>query len=328
MPQDKTTKVSHATVRRPSTAGQISGESQDISYQALRPLGDLHFTGNALTTDPLCGQYPSGADTGLCAPFETLMGRLLDFINTFADPNTISSNTFRFSDWPGRRLIISQPLMAPGWDMAATAAGAHDSDYQAAAANLAPFADRIIAIRVGWEMNQAGGYPWSIGGSGTNQSAANYVLCFQRFANYLREAMPGVLIDWCYNYGSPDPTPWYPGDGYCDVVGMDCYLNSAFWPDSFGTTFEQAFGLRFLDGFAAAHGKFISIPEWSSNYNTGTWITAMAAWMKRPRANRLLYQSYWNSNDSFAGALSGYPVNQAAYLAAFGDPGNIYPGSP
>lgn len=298
---------------------RTNGAYADLPIGNMRQQGSANNNGLFLSSDPALGQYPSGPDDGSLAPFEKLLGRKLDYILGFGDTNTLDSNTFRFDDWPGRRLVMSLCLIAPGWDMAATAAGAHDAIYQSSAARLAPFVDRIVSLRPGWEMN-INGFPWGGTGSGgaTNVNAANYVLCFQRYVNYLREAMPGALIDWCPNFGA-DPTTWYPGDEYCDVIGLDAYMNSAFFPgDSWGSIFESPFGLRWLDGFSSTHGKFMSLPEWATNFNTGNYITPMAAWLKRPRANRCLYQSYWNSNDSFTGKLSGYPVAQAAYLKAFG----------
>lgn len=324
--QSKTTKWSHRMDRRPSSAGIITGVSEDVSYFSLRPQGAVRFTGQFLTTDPTLSQYPSGPDTGLAAPFETLMGRNLDCILVFGDANNIASNTFRFADWPGRREIISLNLTAPLWDQQATGNGAHDDVYIASAAALKPFESWIVSLRIGWEMNITG-YPWAPGGTNTNISPANYVKCFQRYANYLREAMPSVLIDWCPNMGA-DPTAYYPGDQYVDVISVDAYQNSAFFPDSWGAIYENPFSLQWLDGFSSVHGKFMGLGEWATNYNSGNYITDMARWLKRPRANPVIYHSYWNSNDAFPGLLTDRPACLAAYLAAFGDPGNIYVGAP
>lgn len=296
----------------------------DTPIGNVRPQGQLNITGGFATSDPACGQYvsfpPNAADVAF---IESSMGlrRPLDYMLAFTDPNLINSSIFALQTIPTRSLIVSQCLAAPGWDLAVAAAGGHDADFVAAATNLAPYADRVVSVRLGWEMNVTG-YPWTAGGSGTNQTPANYIATFRRFSNYIRELCgPDTLIDWCPLFGT-DATAWYPGDEYCDVVGMDIYAQTAF-PQSWDSMYESAGGLRWLDGFASAHGKFISIPEWGCDRNNAAgvdFISKMGRWLKRPRANRCLYHSFWNSDDSFVGKLSHNALLQAEYLRQFSMP--------
>jgi hypothetical protein len=302
----------------------LDAVASDFPIGNVRPQGQLNVTGKFMTSDPACGQYPSFPPNQTdVAAIEGPQGlrRPLDYFLAFTDPNLIYSSIFALQTIPDRSLIVSQCMSAPGWDLAVAAAGGHDADYISAAQNLAPYADRIISIRIGWEMNVTG-YPWTAGGAGSNQTPANYIATFRRMSNYMREMCgPDVLIDWCPLFGT-DPTAWYPGDEYCDVIGMDIYAQTAF-PQSWASMYESAGGLRWLEGFASAHGKFLSIPEWGCDRNNAAgvdFISNMARWMKRPRANRFLYQSFWNSDDSFVGKLSHNPLLQAEYIRQFSMP--------
>lgn len=327
MPDPKT-KFTHRVERRASFAGTLNGDGNDVSYSTMRPQRPLRFSGQYLTTEASLGQYVGfPTDNTKVAQFEAALSRPLDYVLAFTDPNNIQSNIFALQSDTTRRMIVSQCLIAPGWDMAATAAGSHDSDYDNASFFLSAFADRVVSIRIGWEMNFAGGYPWSIGGSGVNVTKANYIACFQRLVNFFRQRMPDVMIDFCPGFDQEAET-WYPGDDYVDVISSDIYLKSAFYSDDFNNVYSAISGLRWLDKFASLHGKFMGVPEWSGNYNTATLVNGMAKWMRRPRACPLAYQSYWNSTESFNGLLDNYPVAKAAYIAQFGDPGNMYIGAP
>lgn len=285
--------------------------------RSMAPLDALTYSGRQLATGPALCMYVS--EPNQLESIEATLGRPLDALLAFTDPaNPITTNTFPFTvQWPGtRKLILSHCISVNGWDMAAAAAGAHDAEYAQAAANLVPYRDRILAIRIGWEFNAPGGFPWSIGGNGTNQTAANYAEAFRHFALEIRLAMPEVLIEWCPLWDQAAADTWYPGDEYVDVIGNDVYLKSAFWTDQFFDVLANApCDLQWQEQFAQSHGKFMSIPEWGTDYNTGTWVTNMLAWMRRPRSARVLYQAYWNSTLSFDSSFANHAVNWAAYQA-------------
>ena len=327
MAQNPKTKFTNRVERRASIAGTSQGDGLDVSYGVMRPQRPVRFSGQFLTTEPCLGQYVGfPTDNAKVAQFEASIGRPLDYTLAFTDPNIIQSNIYALQQDPTRRMIVSQCLIAPGWDMAATAAGAHDADYDNASLFLSAYADRVVSIRIGWEMNFPGGYPWSIGSTGINVTKPNYIACFQRFVNFFRQRMPDVMIDFCPGFDQ-DATTWYPGDDYVDVISSDIYLKSAFYTDDFNNVYSATSGLRWLDQFSSLHGKFMGVPEWSGDYNSGTLVNGMAKWFRRPRANPVIYQSYWNSTDSFNGLLSNYPNAQAAYIAQFGDPGTMWQGA-
>lgn len=298
---------------------------RDLAIGRIDAGGTLLADSHMLSTDPILGAFTESPNNDPLAivKFEAQLQRPIDLVTAFTDNVQLESNTFPFDvQWPGaRKLIISQTLTEPGWNMATTAAGAHDAEYQQAVDNLVPWKERILAVRIGWEFNANGGYPWSIGGSGTNQSAANYALCFHRFALMFRKAMPGVLIDWCPLSDHTIPDAWYPGDDVVDIIGNDVYIKQAFHANSFDVSLAQTAGLLWQESFAQAHGKLMGYAEWATDYTDGSeWIRKMAEWMRRPRsAGRVLYQSYWNSDSVVSAALTNKPLNLAAYKAAFAE---------
>lgn len=257
--------------------------------------------------------------------FEGQLNRPVDVAVAFTDSDTIQSNDFPFwLQWPGtRKLILSQCLIANGWDMATTATGAHDSDYAEAADKIAEWQDRILSVRIGWEFNVTGGYPWTVGGPGaSNQTAARYQACFHRFATMIRDRAPGVLIDWCPLADHVLPDPWYPGDDVVDIIGNDVYTKEEFHSGSFDDVLDWDAGLIWQEKFAQAHGKLMGFAEWATDYDGGIaedFIKKMAAWMQRPRVNRVVYHGYWNSNQVVSTKLDDKPLNLAAYKAAFAE---------
>lgn len=270
--------------------------------------------------EPLLTMYCEGEADALA--IEADLGRSIAAMTAYTDETTLTSNTFPFtSQWPsGRKLVLSHALMPIGGNMAQYAAGTFNGTYQTCANNLIPYRDRILLIRPGWEFNMtAGVYAWNQTGSGSNQTPTNYANAFRNFALILKQTLPEIPIEWCPLWDNPLADPWYPGDDACDIIGNDVYLNSAFWSDNFNNALQSAFNsLIWQEEFAVAHGKMINWSEWACNYDTGTFVTKMAQWMRRPRQTRVFNQGFWNSNLAFSGAFDTHPVNKAAFLAQYG----------
>lgn len=297
---------------------------RDLAIGRLDVGGSLLVDSRHLSTDPILGAYTESLnnDPSVISRFEQQLARPIDLVVGFTDNATLEANDFVFwLQWPGsRKIVVSQCLTEPGWNMVDAYSGGHDAEFDAAVANLLPYRDRIMSIRIGWEFNVNNGYPWSQGGSGTNQTPANYALAFARFARKFRSAMPGIPIDWCPLMDHPAADPWYPGDDVVDIIGSDVYVKQAFHANSFDVALDATSGLRWQESFASAHGKLMSIPEWGIDYTDGSvFIRKMAEWMRRPRVSRVLYQSYWNSNSVVNTALDNLPLNLAAYKAAFAE---------
>ncbi len=120
-----------------------------------------------------------------------------------------------------------------------------------------------------------------------------------------------------------NPAKAYPGDDYVDFISADMYYNTAWDPKDPSAAFDymlkRTYGLNWLDTFAKAHDKPIAFPEWGvMSDNAGPFIAKFAAWME---THNVAYQSYWNSDADFAGAISTgtKPNAGAAYIDAFGD---------
>lgn len=322
------TRMLRGTELSPDDAGNTgllppTGDPTLADFKVGRMLrgARINVTGKLVNTDPACLIYVSDPPAGAAA-VELLLDRELDGGISFGDANTISAFGFCFdSTWPGdRRLVIGICLTSSaGWDMAATAAGAHDSVFDDVVDEIETWQDRIFAVRIGWEFNSYATWAWSLGGPGSNQQPGNYIGAFRRLATKIRNRLPNVLIDWNPLRGNAIVDMWYPGDDVVDIIGLDVYLNSANYANDFSLMMDAPCGLRWQERFAAIHGKGMSFPEWATDYNDGVFITQMAAWMRRPRVAPVVYQAYWNANSGGNFALANNAVKQAAYVTAFGE---------
>jgi hypothetical protein len=123
--------------------------------------------------------------------------------------------------------------------------------------------------------------------------------------------------------GVGDLAQYYPGDVYCDIVGIDAYdTSTAPYPGAAANwqrILSGPFGLSWLHNFAGAHGKAICIPEWGLVTPGGTspagggdnplYVTNMLAWIKANNAT----SSYWNNWQT----LQNSPNALAAFKATF-----------
>ncbi len=216
---------------------------------------------------------------------------------------------------------VSVPLCtqadAGGFDIQGAAAGTYNSQYTSL---LNAIKNRGVGVqpddlvlRPGWEFN-GGWYPWGANNSSFVVDASRpgyFITAFQNFVNISRSILPNAKIDWNCAMGTPSGLPtsnWYPGDSYVDYIGMDVYNvnysgtaatdSDATWWTYIKTT--QTYGLDWLDSFAAAHGKPISIPEWGTgrkidgtnrSRDSALFIRNMADWI---RNHNVYYHSYFH----------------------------------
>jgi len=197
-----------------------------------------------------------------------------DWVNVwFAHPPSPDMN---FVAWknavPGRRLIISQPMVPAGvpanWRVRG-AQGDYDRYATRLAANLVALGLGDSIIRLGWEANATAADRENALGADSSQWG-DWAAYWARIVRAMR-AVPGAdfLFDWTINqYDRPIPLDaWYPGDDVVDIVGIDAYdggidqvgLSGA---RRFSQLSNQADGLNVVAAFAQAHGKPLSIPEW------------------------------------------------------------------
>jgi hypothetical protein len=221
-------------------------------------------------------------------------------------------------------ILWSIPLLPEGASLDEAARGTYNSHYLKAAANLARFRqkDSVLYIRTGWEFN-GNWFPWSALGR-----AQAFIDAWRHFVTRFRSVSDRFRFDWCPNFGDTgmDPAEAYPGDDYVDVIGMDIY-DEIIWCHiedpvaRWDYNLQEPYGLNWHRDFAQTHKKPMSYPEWGIGGNGSGdnpyFIEKMHAWC---RTNKVVYQTYWNSNSAYPGKLSDnqYPNAAMKYRELFG----------
>jgi hypothetical protein len=228
------------------------------------------------TSQTLLAQFSAATKTtfNCVVLFNNAKPEWSDWVNVwFAHPPTPDMN---FVQWknavPGRRLIISQPMVPDDVPANWRELGA-EGDYDQYATQLATtlvaegLGDSII--RLGWEANSSSADPESALGTDPSQYQ-DWAIYWARIVRAMR-AVPGAdfLFDWTVNqYDQPIPLDsWYPGDDVVDIIGIDAYDsgidNTALSPaQRWEQLSNEPDGLNAVAAFAQAHGKPMSIPEW------------------------------------------------------------------
>ena len=172
---------------------------------------------------------------------------------------------------PGRRLVISQPMVpndAPSNWAVLGAEGAYDPYATQLASNLVAKGMGNSVIRLGWEANNPANYENALPGDPSEY--ADWARYWDNIVTAMR-AVPGAAFqfDWTVNqYYQPVPLEdWYPGNAYVDIVGIDAYDSGVYQggltsEQRWQQLYDQPDGLGAVAAFAAAHGKPLSIPEW------------------------------------------------------------------
>jgi len=199
---------------------------------------------------------------------------------------------------PGRRLILSVPLLPGPWDrrgpasgqavdqrvsLVAGAQGDYSKHYETLARQLVRYNLADSILRLGWEFN-GGWYTWR--GSDDPKAWAGY---WRQVVKTMR-AVPGAeKLKFCWNpalgWQQFQADKAWPGDDYVDFVGLDVYDESwakDTYPWPAGTSaaeiesrrrkvwkdvsLDGSYGLRFWQRFALKHDKPFAIPEWGLSH--------------------------------------------------------------
>ncbi|MDD5349705.1 MAG: glycosyl hydrolase [Chthoniobacteraceae bacterium] len=225
-----------------------------------------------------------------------------DFTPTERWENCIEGGGWQLGEWskwkkavPGRRLIISIPLLPGGWNRGgikgsdgkynnpvsfeAGARGDYNEHFKNLAENLIKYGLEDSVIRLGWEFN-GGWYTWR-----ASDNIPGFIGYWRQIVTTMR-AVPGAeKLQYCWNPAQgwlqfPAEQAW-PGDEYVDIVGLDFYdqswaKNTYPWPEN-ATPEEiearqrQAVdnvliggkeGLKQWSDFALKHNKPFALPEW------------------------------------------------------------------
>jgi hypothetical protein len=321
-------------------AGSSSGGAHDGGSSSGGGAGALPY---------MIGIKTNSAPTGP-AKVEGWLGRPMDLAGT-----TITTTSYIGSGTPYTTASGAHPLLECSFpllsifgesnnlsDMSKAASGSYDSTYEAMAVALASWANPLLSVRIGWELN-GNWYNWS-NGVGTNATYANFVSAFKRAAALVKKHNPHVLIQWNLAWGQPDPTPYWPGaydastnPGGVDVISMDFYQanisqynnggkQSAWSLAQSGVTVD----LDWMVAFAKKYGVKVALSEYGAGSSSsqgegtgaglddGTWTAASIAWMNAQPAGFFLW-SAWSDDAPADDIVTAHanPSEQAAWSAAW-----------
>jgi hypothetical protein len=242
----------------------------------------------------------------------------------------------------GRRLIYTVPMFpgpadrsfGGGVSLEACASGGYDPHWTTLAGNLVKYQLEDTIVRPGWEFNGEW-YGWAARG---HEQA--YIGCFQHLVRAMR-AVSGQRFQFVWN---PNVGPYplaaervYPGNEFVDYVGIDIYNWSwSVYPLAAGAAQAQRraaaekvwrdfadgdHGLNFWAGFARAHGKPMTFPEWGlavepDGHGAGDdpyFVEQMVAFFRNP-AHNVAWAMYFDVEDSrISSADTRYPTAAARY---------------
>lgn len=323
---------------------------------------------------PLLGVAPGGLNLGTARQFEELVGRRVQVVSEFTGTKSWDeARTFvrnqMFGEPGGRpgwgtfaepeqvQYVLAMGLVAgperartPEGEEAAVryqrevAAGAHDADFRAIAQTLVEGGHPDAIIRLGWE--HSGDWFLSRG----DLAPEVWVAAWRRAVEAMR-SVPGTQLrfEWALANGSAtgkDPSTWYPGDEWVDVIGMSVYDNwqgpaarqvdhadprQRSWADPERVWLEQLerpYGLAWMAEFARERGKPIGIGEWAlsgggtqapdqAGNDNPYFIEAMHDWIT---SHDVLYHAYFQYDAEHDGPhrLEAFPRSAAVFRRLFG----------
>jgi hypothetical protein len=261
----------------------------------------------------MSGASSAGAD------FEAWRGRRLDvktgYLATRRGWSELTQTLFV------RRLVASGaiPVLGVGLvpeshrgQLGACAGGAFDNHIRKIGQGLVAVGARDAILRLGWEANRTGGFPWAAIGDGSA-----YKNCFRRWVQVLR-SVPGQDFTFDFNMGAKGTLRFsqnniYPGGDYVDVIGTQRFdrcpsiRNEADWDERYNerTAHGNPVGLGAWLAWAKSKGKRFSVPEWAvSDHHPGQhcpdngfdnpfFIEKMHRFF-RANADVMAYESYFN----------------------------------
>ncbi|HXY27792.1 MAG TPA: glycosyl hydrolase [Acidimicrobiales bacterium] len=331
-----------AQVTTPTTSGTVPPTVPTTPAAAAGPCGSL------------VGVYGGPGDPQSVTDFSTLIGCQPRYAMEFLDGTSWTSITqsgYPYPPWHGSgfTMIFGVPMLpntyspnsdasVPGgscYGLTQGAAGNFDSYFTTVAQNMVSQGFGNAVVRLGWEFN-GNWFPWAANGCST--AFAQY---FDNIVTTMR-AVPGSSFTFEWNptrgdLGVGDLAAYYPGDAYVDWIGLDVYDND--WgtypgePTEFDHMETQAYGLDWLAGFAAQHGKPVTFPEWGLGWGTcsadgqavtgsqsvcggdnGTFVSDMMGWIA---THDVIEATYWDYGTSSVDNGSN-PAAAAALRASRG----------
>jgi Glycosyl hydrolase family 26 len=230
-----------------------------------------------------------------------------------------------------RTLIITQNMFPSSEDssdwLRLGASGAFEDYAKTLATNLVTAGLGSSVIRLGHEAN-GDWFPDSI--PDTPNGDAEWIKFWDNTVTAMRSvAGANFLFDWTVNagYRNIPLADWYPGDAYVNIIGIDAYDAGVPSTVPFGRRwsylYDEADGIGAVEGFAAVHGKPLSIGEWGIEPAQGSTLSAgddpayVDGIASVVRNDNVAYQSYFDSGD-IGTQFFNSPQSMAAYRQDFG----------
>jgi len=245
------------------------------------------------------GAYVEGSSLQILEDHEQLVGRHMDTMHFFKAwdqdfdialfQTLISRDTIPMLSWDPTRIGGAPVLLAD------IAAGTEDEHIAAYASNLSAVGGEVW-LRFAWEMNGN----WAHYGSPVDnlipEAAGNtpelYIAAWQRVVDVVRANADNVRFMWCPNAGGwagsggfgSNVLPYYPGDDYVDLTGLDGYNLDSYDPitdtGSRWTSFYYAFNAPWATAYddITTLNKPLYICETACRTNTRSsdvWVRAM-----------------------------------------------------
>ncbi len=206
----------------------------------------------------------------------------------------------------GFKLVVTADILPYGANFTAAARGDYDGYWRSQLTKLVQGGYSDAVLRVGHEMNCCYNGAW-----GAKDDKQGYINTYRHYVTLAR-SIPGqrFMFDWNPIFGSGNfpAEQAYPGDDVVDIIGLDTYDDGHFGSDPnirWTNMMNADHGLLWHKNFAAAHGKYMSFPEWGvtirprSPVNTGgdnpTFIKNMHDWIG---SNNVLYANYFDDDNS------------------------------
>jgi beta-mannanase len=246
----------------------------------------------------------------------------------------ISTPGYGYTDWvaqsPQTRELVLQVDLIPdslentndplSWEQSC-AAGDFNSYATALGQNLVAAGLQNTVIRLGAEMNGA----WEADYIGSTTQEQNlWAQCFDNEVTGLRAASgENFLIDWNPNACSTtNYAPFYPGNAYVDIMGLDFYDVDCKSPSSV-VDFSQLTqdGFDAFAAFAAQEGKPMSFPEWGLSTTPSGDDPGYIDGIGQLVANDdFSFQTYFDASNGTSLPLgSNTPLSIAAFQREFGN---------
>lgn len=310
------------------------------------------------------GPGPWGAQH--LSAYESFLGRPVSYVLDYQDTNSWANQTW--PDWQadawhaaGKTVVLGAVGIFPGdWNRnlngttvgwAQAARGDYDAHWRALGERLVATGQAGAILRGAHEFN--GG--WFAHRVNPGEQG-DFIAAWRRWVGIMR-AVPGnrFSFDWNPVVGQLslwEPESAYPGDDWVDRVALDVYDGWYVrgWKPGVDQAPTQAErdavwdailngprGLIFWKGFAAQHGKPLSLPEWGirtwtesdglvhGGGDNASFIERMYTIINDPSWN-IAYHAFWEDpadggrgvSDPDAGRVVPVPEARTAFLRLFG----------